>query len=235
VKSQIHSAACVCCHSTLAPQGTSNWYVDQPGNFINGFFDRGIAMGAGFINTVGFGAYPADQNNGFHRANPDDPDDTIFVTTDQPRMKKFFLDEAAHRGLTQAAFADQPYGAGPLDDQRFFVPTACQNGEGVGANGALTWLQGGARYVYVLEAGSSSPGVPPNLDMPAGVVWRVDAPFTGAPVASGTVFYGQVPDGFVQRAPLSGAPPALVSGTQYYLLVLADIAFPNTRCLFTAP
>jgi hypothetical protein len=27
----------------------------------------------------------------------------------------------------------------------------------------------------------------------------------------------------------------LISGQQYYLVVLADIAQPNTRCLFTAP
>jgi hypothetical protein len=47
VMSQVRSAACVCCHSTRAPQGPSNWFVDQPGNFLNGFFNRGLAMGAG--------------------------------------------------------------------------------------------------------------------------------------------------------------------------------------------
>jgi hypothetical protein len=86
-----------------------------------------------------------------------------------------------------------------------------------------------------MEATSGSPGVPPNLDLPVGTVWRVDAPWTLGPVASGAVKYGTVPPGFVQRAPASGAPPALVSGRQYYLYVLADIAVPNTRCLFTAP
>lgn len=235
VKSQIRATACVCCHSTIAPEGTSNWYVDQPGNFMNGFYPRGLAMGAGWINTVGFGAFPAEQNNGFHRSNPADPNNTIFVTTDQDRMRKFFEAEAVYRGLKKEDFADQPYGAGPLDDQRFYVPSTCSNGEGVAADGTLTWRQGPARYLYVMEGGSNSPGVPPNLDMPTGVVWRIDVPFIGTPVASGAVKFGQVPEGFVQKAPATGAPAALVSGRQYYLYVLADIAQPNTRCLFTAP
>ena len=234
VKSQIKATACVCCHSTLAPKGTSNWYVDQPGNFINGFHDRGLAMGAGWIDTVGFGAFPPEGNNGFARANPSAPNESIFVTTNQPRMRAFFEAELAARGKTRADFASQPYGAGPLDAQRFFTPTACASGEGVDAEGTVTWLGGPARYVYVLEVSSSSPGVPPNLDMPSGTLWRADAPWTVAPVASGTVKYGVTPAGFTPRQPTSGAPAPLAKGQQYYLYVLADIAIPNTRCLFTA-
>lgn len=235
VKWQISSTACICCHSSKAPEGTSNWYVDQPGNFLNGFYDRGLAMGAGWVDTVGFGAFPAEQNNRFLRATPEHPDESIFVTTDQPRMKRFFENELSVRGLTRQDFASQPYGAGPLDEQRFYTPAACERGEGVGADGILTWRQGPARYVYVLEAGASSPGVPPNLDLPQGTVWRIDVPATGTPVASGAVKYGVTPEGFLQRAPAAGTPAPLVSGRQYYLYVLADIAIPNTRCLFTAP
>jgi hypothetical protein len=77
--------------------------------------------------------------------------------------------------------------------------------------------------------------VPPNLDQPAGTVWRVAVPWTGQPIDSGALQYGVVPDGFVQKAPAAGAPPALESGKQYYLYVLADIAIPNSRCTFTAP
>ena len=99
----------------------------------------------------------------------------------------------------------------------------------------MTWRQGSARYVYVMEPTSSPPGVPPNLDMPAGVLWRFDVPWTGEAVASGTITYGVAPEGTLQRAPVTGPAPALVSGTRYYLYVLADIAQPNTRCLFTAP
>jgi hypothetical protein len=235
VKRQINSTACVCCHSTRTPKGPSNWYVDQPGNFMNGFFDRGLAMGAGWINTVSFGAYPSEQNNGFHRANPQTPDETIFVTTDQERVRRFFEAELAHRGVARDAFPPQSYGAGPLDAQAQYVAEACMNGEGVGADGALTWRLGGARYVYVMEANSTPPGVPPNLDLPPGVIWRVDVPWTGTPIASGSLKYGVVPEGATQRAPLMGPPPALESGKTYYLYVLADIAQPNTRCLFTAP
>ncbi len=235
VKSQINATACVCCHSTKAPQGTSNWYVDQPGNFLNGFHPRGLAMGAGWIDTGSFGTFPPAQNNGFHRATPETATESIFVTTDQARMKRFFEAELTHRGVKREDFPPQSYGAGPLDDQRLYQATECMNGEGVAADGTLTWRQGAARYVYVMEATASPPGVPPNLDLPAGVLWRFDVPWTGSPVPSGTVRYGAAPEGTVQRAPLMGPAPTLVSGKQYYLYVLADIALPNTRCFFTAP
>jgi hypothetical protein len=236
VKSQIESTACVCCHSTRAPKGSSNWYLEQPGNFINGFFDRGLAMGAGWIDTVGFGAYEPSDNNGFSRASPARPHDSIFVTTDPERMRRFFENELAHRGKTKADFEGQTYGAGPLDAQRFFTPTACELGEGVGADGTLTWKNGDARYVYVLEAGSENPTVPPNLDLPQGTLWRLDVPADGTPVKSTQVKYGVIPTGVTQTFPPMNVPPStLVSGKQYYLYVLADIAVPNTRCLFTMP
>ncbi|MBL8915776.1 MAG: hypothetical protein JNM17_34075 [Archangium sp.] len=235
VKAQINSTACVCCHSTRAPQGPSNWYVDQRGNFLNGFFNRGLAMGAGWIDTASFGTYPSSENNGFHRASPEAPAESIFVTTDQARMKRFFEAELAHRGVKREDFPPQSYGAGPLDIQRQYVAEACNNGEGISADGVLTWRLGAARYVYVMEATSAPPGVPPNLDLPPGVLWRFDVPWTGTAVASGTVKYGVAPEGTLQRAPLMGPAPALESGKQYYLYVMADIAQPNTRCLFTAP
>ncbi len=236
LKGQIQSTACVCCHSTMAPKGTSNWYVDQPGNFMNGFFNRGLAMGAGWINTVGFGAYPPEQNNGFVRADVEHPDRPIFVTTDPERVRRFFEAELMHRGKTKADYASMPYGAGPLDDQRFYKPKACEAGEGVGSDGLLRWTQGPARYVYVMSAESPSPGVPPNLDQPAGTVWRIQVPFSGKPVASGAVTYGVVPEGFEQFAPAGTvAPPPLEHGKKYYLYVMADIVIPNARCLFTAP
>lgn len=235
VKRQIEAAACVCCHSTRAPKGSSNWYVDQAeGNFLNGFSDRGLAMGAGWIDTVGFGAYPAAENNGFHRPTPDSPNGSALPTTDPERMKRFFEGELGRRGKTRADFTER-YGAGPLDDQRFFTPQACQNGEGVRADGTVVWSGSAARYVYVLEAGTTSPGAPPNLDLPQGTVWRLDVPWTGSPLAQGTVKYGQVPEGARQAFPKTGAAAALVSGRQYALYVLADIAFPSTRCVFTAP
>jgi hypothetical protein len=236
VKRQVNSTACVCCHSTRAPNGTSNWYLESGPNFLNSFFPRGLAMGAGWIDTVGFGAYPPEQNNGFTRATPENPTHGIFVTTDDARMRRIFERELAFRGKTREDFAGQTYGAGPLDAQRFFTPSACESGEGVQADGTVKWIGGKARYVYVMSATSSSPGVPPNLDIPMGTLWRIDVPWAeGTPIESGSVTYGTTPEGLTQRAPTAGAPPALVSGQPYYLYVLQDIAIPVTRCLFTAP
>lgn len=65
LKKQINATACVCCHSTKAPEGTSNWYVDQPGNFLNGFHPRGLAMGAGWIDTVGLAPFPPSRTTAF--------------------------------------------------------------------------------------------------------------------------------------------------------------------------
>ena len=235
VRSQIEATACVCCHSTRAPKGPSNWFVESEGNFLNSFHPRGLAMGAGWIDTVGFGAYRPEHNNGFSRASPERPHDSIFVTTDAARIARFFEAELAHRGYTRADFAEDPYGAGPLDTQRFFRPEACEHGEGVGADGTVTWRGGKARYVYVLEASATTPTVPPNLDLPEGTLWRIDVPEGGAPVASGAVRYGTLPSGLAQRFPLAGRPPALTPGKAYYLYALEDIIRPITRCLFTAP
>jgi hypothetical protein len=150
-------------------------------------------------------------------------------------MRRFFENELAHRGFTQEDFKDEPYGAGPLDEQRFYQPQACKNGEGVQPDGTLKWSGGKARYLYVLEANSSSPAVPPNLDIPAGTLWRVDVPVTGNPMSSGTVRYGVLPNGQIQKFPQEMAPTALESGKSYYLYATADVAIPITRCLFTAP
>ncbi|MEW6433612.1 MAG: hypothetical protein AB1730_19060 [Myxococcota bacterium] len=235
VKSQIEASACVCCHSTRAPKGASQWYLESPGNFVNSFFPRGIAMGAGWVDTVGFGAYDPADNNGFWRPTPEQPFGSIFPSTDPERMRRFFENEAAHRGLKKEDYSGT-YGGGPLDEQRFYQPKACEQGEGVGADGTVTWKNGDARYVYILEAGSANPTVPPNLDLPKGTLWRLDVPVNGTPVKSGQVKYGVKPAGVTQAfPPMDLAPAALVSGKQYYVYVLADIIVPNTRCLFTAP
>lgn len=236
VKSQVQATACVCCHSTVAPLGTSNWYVESGPNFANSFFPRGLAMGAGWIDTVGFGAFEPGENNGFTRATPTNTTHSIFVTTDDARMKRFFEGELAHRGYTRDDFAGQTYGAGPLDAQRFFKPEACTAGEGVAADGTVNWVGGKARYLYVLEADSNSPAVPPNLDIPVGTKWRIDVDWaTGTPIEPGSVKYGVTPAELLQRVPATGAPAALESGRSYYLYVLQDVAIPVTRCLFVAP
>jgi hypothetical protein len=235
VKSQVESAACTCCHSKAAPEGFSNWYVEQPGNFLNGFYDKGIAMGAGWIESGSFGAYPPSENNGFTRATPENPTHSIFPSTDNARMVKFFENEALLRGIKKETYAGT-YAAGPLDEQRFYVPKACGPGEGIEADGTLRWRLGGARYVYVLDANAKAPGVPPNLDFPTGTIWRMDVSETGTPVETGTVKFGVVNPGLTQRFPAGNtAPKILEKGKTYYLYVMADVAQPNTRCLATIP
>lgn len=235
VKGQIRSSACTCCHSTAAPEGASNWYLEASPNFIDSFNDRGLAMGAGWVDTAGFGAYPSEQNNGFARPTPEDPHRSIFPTTDNARIVRFFEAELQRRGIARSVYAQAAPGAGPLDEQRFYVPQACTADEGLGADGSLRWLNGRARYVYVLEAAAKNPTVPPNLDLPLGTLWRVDVPVEGTALVSGSVKYGELPPGTAQRFPQAGAPRALVSGETYYLYVLADIGLPNSRCLFRAP
>lgn len=235
VKSQVLSSSCSCCHGKDAPSGASNWDIDSEGNFANGFHDRGVAMGAGWIGSIGFGAYPPEQNNGFIRPTPENPVGTIFPSTDPERMRRFWLGEATRRGMKESDWTGDV--ASPLETQLAHVPTACEGEEGLSADGTLRWRYGKVRYVYVLEANAKSPGVPPNLDLPAGTLWRVDVPSKGGtPIANGTLKYGVVPAGQLQKFPADGAaPPALEKGKQYYLYALADVAQPVTRCLFTAP
>ena len=228
VRSQIESSACVCCHSTESAAGPSNWYIDAPNNWVDTMYDTGLALGAGWVDSVSFGAYDPADNNGFDRIN------SGFPTTDPERMVAFFVAELEHRGKTEADFANTPPFGGPLYGQLVYQPSECENGEGVEPDGTVVWTGGPARYVYVLEPGSQSPTVPPNLDLPAGTLWRIDVPWDGGePIASGEVRYAELPAGLSQRYPSDAAPQALVPGQQYYLYVTRDVGIPITRCLFT--
>lgn len=229
VRSQIEASACVCCHATrTAPGGPSNWYLEAPGNFVDSFFDSGLALGAGWVDSRALGAYPPAENNGFDRVNSGVP------STDPARMRAFFEAELRHRGRTREEFAQAAPFGGPIYDQLVYRPGPCGAGQGQGPDGALVWTGGAARYLYVLEAESASPGVPPNLDVPTGTRWLAEVPPTAAPFASG-LRYGVLPTGATQRVPAMGAPAPLAPGATYYLAVLADVGVPVTRCLFTTP
>ncbi|MEM6291118.1 MAG: hypothetical protein AAGA54_07625 [Myxococcota bacterium] len=227
VREQIEASACVCCHSDVAPAGASNWTIDAPGNWIGTFDDSGLAFSAGWIDSSSFGMFSPEDNNGFDRTYG-------IPSTDPERMRDFFIAELDNRGLIEADFADDAPFGGPLYSQLIYEPSACENGEGVAADGTVNWEGGAARYVYVLEAGSGNPTVPPNLDLPDGTLWRIDVPSDEEDaLQSGAVTYGDVPAIANQRVPAEGGPAALVEGEQYYLYVLADVVIPVTRCVFT--
>lgn len=226
VTSEVEACACTCCHSGAAPEGPSGWYLESGPLWIDGLDDDGLAMLAGWVDSTAFGAFDPADNNGFDRST------TGLPTSDVPRMVAFLEGELARRGLTRADFADaEPFG-GVLYDQLVYEPTPCGAGQGM-EGGELVWSGGDARYLYVLAAGSMSPGVPPNLDTPDGTIWRVDVAPDDAPISSG-VAYGVAPAGARTAFPASGAPAALVSGQTYYLVALRDIYQPLTRCLFVA-
>jgi hypothetical protein len=89
-----------------------------------------------------------------------------------------------------------------------------------------------ARYVYVLAEGSDNPGVPPNLDLPQGTLWRLDVLPSAAPVASG-LRYGTTPAGSFQAFPERDEAPKLARGKRYQLYALRDVGLPVANCYFT--
>jgi len=228
VRDQLESCACICCHSKeISPDGPGNWFTEDP-LWPDTFYATGLAMNAGWVDSSAFGAYPADENNGFTREGLGAP------STDKDRMVAFFEGELQRRGYTQDDFADmKPYG-GPLYDQLVYVPSACEEGQRVDRDGTMHWTGGPARYVYILEADAANPGAPPNLDVPDGTLWhfRMDPGLDA--VLSGEVVYGERPVDALQRVPADGGDaPALVEGQEYLLYVMADIALPVSRCTFT--
>lgn len=228
-RSQVEASACVCCHSKpLAPQGPGQWFVESPGIWLDSVADSGVALMAGLAASDALGAFPPQENNGFDRTTLGLP------TTDVPRMQKLMVGEWKRRGHTLADAASVPPFGGPLVLQQKFQPKACDAGQGVAADGTVSWTGGAARYLYVLDPGSKNPGVPPNMDEPTGTRWLVDVPTKALPFSSG-VHYGAITGALVQRLPTAGAPAALAAGKTYYLYVLGDIGVPLTRCLFTAP
>jgi len=227
VKEQVDACACVCCHKTsITPEGASVWDIEGKDNWTWTFSEYGLAFAGGFLDSSLLGAYPADQNNGFDRSQ------TGIPTTDPDRMKKFFAGELAYRGSSIEKWATAEPVPAPFYAMDQYEPVACAEGEKVAADQTITWAGGRARYVYVLEQGTRNPGVPPNLDLPTGTIWRVDVPPDVSSMRSGQIRYGELPAGGNQSFPVDGAPAPLEMGKTYYLYVLADIAQPITRCTF---
>lgn len=229
VTEQVEACACVCCHQTSeTPEGAAIWDIEAPGNWMNSFSPYGLAFAGGFLDSSLLGAYPAADNNGFDRQT------TGLPTTDPARMRAFFEKELAFRGFVPEDYAGWDPVPSIFYQQDIYEPQPCAEGEGVAGDQTVTWAGGRARYVYVLDADAPNPGLPPNLDLPAGTRWRIEVPWDSEPMTSGEIRYGATPEGARQAFPEGGSPAGLTSGQTYYLYVLADIGVPITRCLFTA-
>ncbi len=227
VTSQVEASACVCCHdSRVLGKQAGEWDIRQGPLWLDSLSDTGLALFTGLADSSVLGAYPAADNNGFGR------DVTGLPSTDSARMQKFMLAELARRGLTEDwARAVPPFG-GPIYSNQVAEPTACAAGEGVSPDGEIVWNGPAARYVFVLRGDSANPGVPPNLDFPDGLLFRLDVLANEPALASG-VPYGTTPAGSFQSFPEAARAPALERGTSYHLYVLKDMGLPVANCLFT--
>ncbi len=229
VTEQIEACACVCCHSDeVSTDGSAGWSIEAGPLWIDTIDDYGVAMFAGLVDSTAFGAFAPEDNNGFDRNTTGVP------TTDVERMRAFFTQEYERRGNVAEEAADTypPFG-GPLYQQLEYKPEPCENGEGIAADGTVVWQGGQARYLYILETDSDNPGVPPNLDLPEGTLWRLDVDREAAALSSGSLRVGESPQGSFQRFPEAGTPQGITPGNDYYLYVLADIGIPITRCTFS--
>lgn len=229
VTQQVEASGCVCCHdSTLSAGKAGEWDIAAAGIWTDSISDSGLALFTGLADSSVLGAYPAADNHGFDRTA------TGLPTTDTDRMKAFFMAELERRGITaEEAAATPPFG-GPIYAAMIAVPKPCANEQGVAADGTVSWFGGPARYVYILEEGSKNPGVPPNLDLPEGVLWRLDVLASADAVDSGLV-YGTTPAGSFQAYPETSAAPKLVPGKTYQIVSMWDVGLPSTNCLFTYP
>jgi hypothetical protein len=230
-KEQLDSCACVCCHkASAAPEGASIFDTEYPVNFLNSFSDWGLAFGANAFDSSLLGNYSPEQNNGFTRSLAGMP------STDPARMQAIFQRELEYRGSTMEAWADVTPQPDIFYRQYIYEAGACEDGEGVSADGTVRWSGGRARYLYILEEAAENPMLPPNMDKPSGTLWRIDTLPPAVPVKTGTVVYGGIPEGHEQEVPADAVAPApLVDGQRYKIWALADIGVPMTRCVFTYP
>ena len=224
-KSQVAASGCVCCHDQhIAPRGASQWDIRVAGNWLDTVSDAGLALFAGLADSSVLGAYLASDNHGFDRTSVGLP------STDPDRMRKLVLAELQNRGVSEElARAVPPFG-GPIYENSVRPPVACA-GQGIDPEGRVVYGSGKARYVYVLEAGSKNPGVPPNLDRPDGTLWRLDVLASSEALESG-FYYATTPDGSFQDLPAASPAPPLQPGKTYHLTALRDVGVSIANCLF---
>ena len=178
-----------------------------------------------------FGAYGAEENNGFDREH------TLFGSSDPDRMRAFFESEFERRGGTQddVEHAGDTLASffGRLSEESVPCVTPW---EGM-MDGLITWYGDGSshgvRQLYIQEEYSLIPGFPPNLDLPEGTVWALYANPDSDPMLSGTVALGEIPDGARQVVPADGSEPALVEGRTYRIFATADfMLIRDINCTF---
>jgi hypothetical protein len=223
---QVEACACVCCHDSRSFGGRfGQWDIALGPIWLDTLSDEGLVLFAGLADSTTLGAYPAEQNHGFDRTR------TGIPTTDTARMQAFLNAELERRGISAEDAAEVPPFGGPLYTLAIAEPPACKPGEGIDEDGRIRWLSGEARYIHVAEQGTDNPGVPPNLDLPEGTLWRLDVLASAEALASG-VRYATTPKGSFQTLPESREAPELVRGQIYHLTVLADPGLPLANCEF---
>ena len=161
VTEQVESCACICCHSSeVAPRGSSDWYLEADGLWIDSVDDDGLAMLAGWVDSTAFGAIDPEDNNGFDRHT------TGLPTTNVARMQAFLEGELARRGFEESDFSEtEPFG-GPLYDQLVYEPEACGEGQGVDENGDLIWTGARPGTSTCSRPTASRPACPPTSTCP---------------------------------------------------------------------
>lgn len=223
-KEQVAASGCTCCHDSRVGK-VGQWDIDAEPIWITTLSDSGLALFAGYADSSVLGAYPPEDNNGFDRNTLGIP------TTDNERMLAFLEKELAFRGISvEQAQAVPPFG-GPIYAAAIAEPEVCGAGEGVSTDGSVYFDGAAARYVYVLTEDAANPGVPPNLDLPEGTLYRIDVRASAAPLTSGFKLDTALP-GVQKRAP-EGDLPDLQIGETYRLYVLKDVGLPTTNCIFT--
>jgi hypothetical protein len=222
-KEQIGASACTCCHDSRA-NPPSQWDIAAEPIWLDTLSDTGLALFSGLADSATLGAFPATENFGFDRSYTGVP------TTDGPRMRALMMAELERRGVTvEEAQAVPPFG-GPIYVNYNAKPTRCTAAEGIDPAGVLHYPDD-ARYVYVLEDGTKNPGVPPNLDLPEGTLWRLDV-LPSADALPAGFRYGTTPAGSYQHTPAAEAAPQLYFGKTYHFVVIKYVGLTAVNCRF---
>jgi hypothetical protein len=220
---QAGASGCACCHDSRAGK-PSQWDSSSGPLWLDSLSDSGLALFSGLADSSVLGAYPAAQNHGFDRSVVGLP------TTDNARMQAIMFAELERRGISQQDAAALPPFGGPIYANYKAEPRACTPDEGIDGGGVLRW-KGDARYVYVLKERSENPGVPPNLDLPEGTLWRLDV-LASAPAIQGGLRYGSTPPGTFQRVPADAPAPNLQFGHRYHFVIVESVGVTAINCTF---